>query len=122
MHALHKILAVEGPCVLDVVVPHIQHVLSMISGGSNLQEIITAGDGLDVYGEKYFVRHAINCAYILGRGLVGVQPATGIVIRDRPHIHMPAGHLGSITRCSWSGFQWAYDVSCNCRDAQRQQP
>ena len=47
--ALQEMLAMEGPFLLDIMVPHIQHVLPMIPGGGSFQEVITTGDGLDTY-------------------------------------------------------------------------
>jgi acetolactate synthase-1/2/3 large subunit len=46
---LQEMLAMEGPYLLDIMVPHIQHVLPMIPGGGSFQEVITTGDGLDTY-------------------------------------------------------------------------
>ena len=48
-HALQEMLAMEGPYLLDIMVPHIQHVLPMIPGGGSFTEVITTGDGLDTY-------------------------------------------------------------------------
>ena len=42
-------LATPGPYLLDVMVPHIEHVLPMIPGGASFKEIITKGDGTVVY-------------------------------------------------------------------------
>ena len=42
-------LDTPGPFLLDVMVPHIQHVLPMIPGGGSFKEVITTGDGLDTY-------------------------------------------------------------------------
>lgn len=47
--AIREMLATPGPYLLDVMVPHIQHVLPMIPGGGSFKEIITTGDGADVY-------------------------------------------------------------------------
>ena len=47
--ACREMLATEGPYLLDVMVPHIQHVLPMIPGGGSFKEVITTGDGLDTY-------------------------------------------------------------------------
>ncbi len=33
----------------QVMVPHIEHVLPMIPGGGSFKDIITKGDGTDVY-------------------------------------------------------------------------
>jgi acetolactate synthase-1/2/3 large subunit len=38
-------LAAEGPFLLDVMVPHIAHVLPMIPGGGSFKDVITDGDG-----------------------------------------------------------------------------
>ena len=42
-------LDTPGPYLLDVMVPHIQHVLPMIPGGASFNEIIVKGDGSDKY-------------------------------------------------------------------------
>ncbi|GMH42623.1 hypothetical protein BSKO_10542 [Bryopsis sp. KO-2023] len=47
--AIREMLDTPGPYLLDVVVPHIQHVLPMIPGGASFKEIITKGDGSDEY-------------------------------------------------------------------------
>lgn len=47
--AIREALATPGPYLLDVMVPHIQHVLPMIPGGGSFKEVITTGDGLDTY-------------------------------------------------------------------------
>ncbi|KAI7837667.1 hypothetical protein COHA_008528 [Chlorella ohadii] len=47
--AIREMLDTEGPYLLDVMVPHIQHVLPMIPGGGSFKDIITKGDGTDVY-------------------------------------------------------------------------
>ncbi len=47
--ALQEMLAMEGPFLLDIMVPHIQNVLPIIPGGGSFQEVITTGDGLDTY-------------------------------------------------------------------------
>ncbi|PSC68409.1 acetolactate synthase isoform A [Micractinium conductrix] len=47
--AIREMLAVDGPYLLDVMVPHIQHVLPMIPGGGSFKDIITKGDGNDKY-------------------------------------------------------------------------
>jgi hypothetical protein len=44
-----EMLATRGPYLLDIMVPHIQHVLPMIPGGGSYKDIITSGDGADVY-------------------------------------------------------------------------
>ena len=38
-------LDTPGAFVLDVMVPHIEHVLPMIPGGGSYKDIITDGDG-----------------------------------------------------------------------------
>jgi acetolactate synthase-1/2/3 large subunit len=47
--AIQEMLATPGPYLLDVMVPHIQHVLPMIPGGGSFKDVITKGDGLDDY-------------------------------------------------------------------------
>ncbi|MEW5316010.1 MAG: hypothetical protein WDW38_007403 [Sanguina aurantia] len=47
--AIEKMLATEGPYLLEVMVPHISHVLPMIPGGATFKDIIVKGDGADVY-------------------------------------------------------------------------
>jgi len=47
--AIRKMLDTPGPYVLDVMVPHIEHVLPMIPGGASFKEIITEGDGTAEY-------------------------------------------------------------------------
>lgn len=47
--AIRKMLDTPGPYVLDVMVPHIEHVLPMIPGGASFKEIITEGDGTVQY-------------------------------------------------------------------------
>lgn len=47
--AIRKMLDTPGPYLLDVMVPHIQHVLPMIPGGASFKEIITEGDGTTEY-------------------------------------------------------------------------
>lgn len=43
--AMREMLESEGPYVLEVMVPHIEHVLPMIPGGATFKDIITEGDG-----------------------------------------------------------------------------
>lgn len=43
--AIREMLATDGPYLLDVMVPHIQHVLPMIPGGGSFKDAITTGDG-----------------------------------------------------------------------------
>ena len=38
-----------GPYLLDVMVPHIEHVLPMIPGGASFKDTIRAGDGTGKY-------------------------------------------------------------------------
>jgi len=40
-----EMLDTPGPYLLDVMVPHIEHVLPMIPGGGSYKDIITTGDG-----------------------------------------------------------------------------
>jgi acetolactate synthase-1/2/3 large subunit len=47
--AIREMLDTPGPYLLDVMVPHIQHVLPMIPGGGSYKDIITKGDGNDFY-------------------------------------------------------------------------
>lgn len=39
-----------SPCGVQVMVPHVSHVLPMIPGGGSFKDIITTGDGDDRYG------------------------------------------------------------------------
>lgn len=50
--AIRTMLDTPGPYLLDVMVPHIQHVLPMIPGGGSFDNIITSGDGSDVIKNK----------------------------------------------------------------------
>jgi acetolactate synthase-1/2/3 large subunit len=43
--AVREMLDTEGPYLLEVMVPHIEHVLPMIPGGATFKDIITEGDG-----------------------------------------------------------------------------
>ena len=43
--AMRRMLDTPGPYLLDVMVPHIEHVLPMIPGGGSFKDIITEGDG-----------------------------------------------------------------------------
>eukprot|EP01024_Parvocaulis_polyphysoides_P071710 TRINITY_DN8968_c0_g1_i1.p1 TRINITY_DN8968_c0_g1~~TRINITY_DN8968_c0_g1_i1.p1 ORF type:complete len:195 (+),score=21.97 TRINITY_DN8968_c0_g1_i1:116-700(+) len=47
--AIREMLDTPGPYLLDVMVPHIEHVLPMIPGGGSFKDIITKGDGTDTY-------------------------------------------------------------------------
>lgn len=42
-------LETEGPYLLDIMVPHIEHVLPMIPGGGAFKDVITTGDGTTLY-------------------------------------------------------------------------
>lgn len=43
--AIDEMLATDGPFLLDVMVPHVAHVLPMIPGGGSYKDTITEGDG-----------------------------------------------------------------------------
>lgn len=45
VHECREMLDTPGPYLLDVMVPHIEHVLPMIPGGGSYKDIITTGDG-----------------------------------------------------------------------------
>nr|AFK80029.1 acetohydroxyacid synthase [Lobosphaera incisa] len=47
--AIREMLDTPGPFLLDVMVPHVEHVLPMIPGGGSFKDIITKGDGRDEY-------------------------------------------------------------------------
>jgi acetolactate synthase-1/2/3 large subunit len=47
--AIREMLDTPGPYLLDVMVPHIEHVLPMIPGGGSFKDIITKGDGSVTY-------------------------------------------------------------------------
>lgn len=47
--AIRQMLSTPGPFVLEVMVPHIEHVLPMIPGGASFKDIITEGDGTVKY-------------------------------------------------------------------------
>ncbi|CAK9224730.1 unnamed protein product [Sphagnum jensenii] len=47
--AIATMLATPGPYLLDVIVPHQEHVLPMIPGGASFKDIITEGDGRTIY-------------------------------------------------------------------------
>eukprot|EP00270_Netrium_digitus_P014846 TRINITY_DN512_c0_g1_i2.p1 TRINITY_DN512_c0_g1~~TRINITY_DN512_c0_g1_i2.p1 ORF type:complete len:715 (-),score=205.75 TRINITY_DN512_c0_g1_i2:173-2317(-) len=47
--AIRKMLDTPGPFLLDVIVPHQEHVLPMIPGGRSFRDIITEGDGRTKY-------------------------------------------------------------------------
>ena len=40
-----EMLDTPGPYLLDVMVPHVEHVLPMIPGGASFKDVITDGDG-----------------------------------------------------------------------------
>ena len=47
--AIEKMLETPGPYLLDVIVPHQEHVLPMIPSGGSFGDIITEGDGRTTY-------------------------------------------------------------------------
>jgi len=47
--AIREMLDTPGPYLLDVMVPHMEHVLPMIPGGGSFKDIITEGDGRRSY-------------------------------------------------------------------------
>lgn len=47
--AIREMLDTPGPFLLDVMVPHIAHVLPMIPGGGSFKDTITEGDGSQKY-------------------------------------------------------------------------
>ncbi|XP_022929985.1 acetolactate synthase 2, chloroplastic-like [Cucurbita moschata] len=47
--AIKKMLESEGPYLLDVIVPHQEHVLPMIPSGGAFKDVITEGDGRSKY-------------------------------------------------------------------------
>mmetsp|Transcript_40834 Transcript_40834/g.49551 ORF Transcript_40834/g.49551 Transcript_40834/m.49551 type:complete len:697 (-) Transcript_40834:289-2379(-) len=49
--AIQEMLDTPGPYLLDVMVPHQEHVLPMIPGGGGFEQIITKGDGHDFVPE-----------------------------------------------------------------------
>ena len=44
-----EMLDTPGPYLLDIMVPHIEHVLPMIPGGASFKDVITDGDGSMTY-------------------------------------------------------------------------
>jgi acetolactate synthase-1/2/3 large subunit len=48
--AIREMLDTPGPFLLDVMVPHVEHVLPMIPGGGSFKDVITEGDGTQTYG------------------------------------------------------------------------
>ena len=49
LFARREMLTTPGPFLLDVMVPHVEHVLPMIPGGASFKEVITDGDGTREY-------------------------------------------------------------------------
>ncbi|KAA8542675.1 hypothetical protein F0562_023826 [Nyssa sinensis] len=47
--AIQKMLDTPGPYLLDVIVPHQEHVLPMIPSGGAFKDVITEGDGRSIY-------------------------------------------------------------------------
>lgn len=47
--AIQKMLETPGPYLLDVIVPHQEHVLPVIPGGGAFKDVITDGDGRTKY-------------------------------------------------------------------------
>lgn len=47
--AVQKMLDTPGPYLLDVIVPHQEHVLPMIPSGGSFKDVITEGDGRSAY-------------------------------------------------------------------------
>lgn len=47
--SIRQMLDTPGPFVLEVMVPHIEHVLPMIPGGASFKDIIVDGDGTCKY-------------------------------------------------------------------------
>lgn len=47
--AIREMLDTPGPYLLEIMVPHIEHVLPMIPGGGSFKDIITEGDGARKY-------------------------------------------------------------------------
>ncbi|CAN6464699.1 unnamed protein product [Victoria cruziana] len=47
--AIQKMLTTPGPYLLDVIVPHQEHVLPMIPSGGAFKDVITEGDGRSTY-------------------------------------------------------------------------
>lgn len=43
--AIQRMIDAEGPYLLDVMVPHVEHVLPMVPGGGTFKDTITTGDG-----------------------------------------------------------------------------
>ncbi|BAS78854.1 Os02g0510200, partial [Oryza sativa Japonica Group] len=47
--AIKKMLETPGPYLLDIIVPHQEHVLPMIPSGGAFKDMILDGDGRTVY-------------------------------------------------------------------------
>jgi len=47
--AIQEMIDTPGPFLLDVMVPHSEHVLPMIPGGGSFEDIITTGSGHDTF-------------------------------------------------------------------------
>ncbi|KAK9799788.1 hypothetical protein WJX73_007892 [Symbiochloris irregularis] len=47
--AIREMLDTPGPYLLDIMVPHVEHVLPMIPGGGSFKDVITDGDGSVAY-------------------------------------------------------------------------
>ena len=43
--AIKRMIEADGPYLLDVMVPHVEHVLPMVPGGGTFKDTITTGDG-----------------------------------------------------------------------------
>jgi len=43
--AIKRMIEADGPYLLDVMVPHVEHVLPMVPGGGTFADTITTGDG-----------------------------------------------------------------------------
>jgi acetolactate synthase-1/2/3 large subunit len=43
--AIKRMLETPGPYLLDVMVPHIEHVLPMVPGGGTFKDTIVTGNG-----------------------------------------------------------------------------
>eukprot|EP00192_Tetraselmis_astigmatica_P009042 CAMPEP_0117661384 /NCGR_PEP_ID=MMETSP0804-20121206/7508_1 /TAXON_ID=1074897 /ORGANISM="Tetraselmis astigmatica, Strain CCMP880" /LENGTH=677 /DNA_ID=CAMNT_0005468247 /DNA_START=151 /DNA_END=2185 /DNA_ORIENTATION=+ len=55
--AVREMLAYDGPFLLDVMVPHVEHVLPMIPSGGSFKDIITNGDGSQDPTEPFSAPH-----------------------------------------------------------------
>jgi len=47
--AIQEMIDTPGPFLLDVMVPHSEHVLPMIPGAGSFEDIITTGSGHDTF-------------------------------------------------------------------------